>query len=96
MDDFTTQCVPPSSTLIHYDARVAIHGLVAAAQHNGAYGRIFDHDIDTGRYDVQIYKYEVDATDAQKATERVPGELALLRIKRHSNVRLIIDPVADT
>ena len=48
-----------------------------------------------GRYDVQIYKYEVDATDAQKAGGRVPGELALLRIKRH-NVRLIIDPVADT
>ena len=84
MDDFSMNRVPPRSALIHYDARVVIHGLVGAPhsiaesraclsygcllvcpqanvpvphtgapQHNGTYGRIVDHDVDTGRYQVR-------------------------------------------
>ena len=69
--------VQPSNLVLPVGARVRIHGLVAAAQHNGRLAKVIEHVPDSGRYDLELATATASASSQQR-----------LRVKRE-NVRLL-------
>ena len=57
------------------DARVCVHGLVAAAQHNGVLGKVVNYNDEGGRYDVE-YLNDVDM-------------MSVLRVKRENAIVVV-------
>jgi len=55
LDDAYRVKLQPQNVMLPHDARVHIEGLVSAVHYNGKLAKVVDHDVDSGKYDVQLF-----------------------------------------